>query len=71
MRFDDVIFLNVGQVLSAHEAALELGGGTSEVLNAGLLESAVLGPQRRVNRAQLVGFIARDFMGGVDVAIDG
>jgi death on curing protein len=44
VRYSDVIFLDVEAVERLHEAALAVSGGTSGVLDRGLLESAVATP---------------------------
>lgn len=45
MKWDAITFLEVGDVDSAHDAALQLGGGSPGVLNAGLIESATMAPR--------------------------
>jgi death-on-curing family protein len=45
LRFDEVVFLEVEDVLAAHEAALDFGGGDEGILNYGLLDSATMRPR--------------------------
>jgi death-on-curing protein len=45
VQLDDVVFLEVEDVDSAHDAAIAFGGGASSVLNRGLIESATMAPK--------------------------
>lgn len=45
MKWDEIIFLDVEDVDSAHEAVLQLGGGEPGALNPGLIESATVAPR--------------------------
>jgi death-on-curing protein len=42
MRFDEVLFLDVDDVLEAHDLGIERFGGTAGLRDRGLLESAVM-----------------------------
>lgn len=62
MRYSDVRFLSLRQVLLLHDEALEIGGqGAPGIRDVGLVESAVLAPQNSyggslVELAALYGF---------------
>src|SRR5260370_35860606 len=45
MRFDDILFLEVDDVIDAHEVAIEHFGGAAGLRDRGLLESAVMNAQ--------------------------
>ncbi len=45
MYYRDILFLEVEDVHSAHEAAIDIGGGDRGVLNLGMVESATMAPR--------------------------